>query len=79
MKKNFTIISICLAFILAFTATNVLAGENQYKIGSGDILYWFSSANTLAVEKMRINARQILMKVNFFFIMDPFFCCVSDL
>ena len=44
MKKNFTFISICLAFILTFTAFNVFAGEapksgeNHYKIGSGDIL-----------------------------------------
>jgi len=44
MKKHFIFISICLAFILIFTASNVFAGEasksgeNQYKIGSGDIL-----------------------------------------
>ena len=44
MKKYFIFISICLAFILIFTASSVFAGEvsksgeNQYKIGSGDIL-----------------------------------------
>ncbi len=44
MKKNFILISICLAFVFPFTASNVFAGEasksseNQYKIGSGDIL-----------------------------------------
>ena len=44
MKKYFTFISVCLAFIFTFTASNVFAGEasksreNQYKIGSGDIL-----------------------------------------
>ncbi|MCP4370812.1 MAG: polysaccharide export protein, partial [Deltaproteobacteria bacterium] len=38
MKRNFTFISICLVFILTFTATSIFADENQYKIGSGDIL-----------------------------------------
>jgi len=44
MKKQFIFISICLAFIITFIASNVFAGEasklgeNQYKIGSGDIL-----------------------------------------
>ncbi len=38
MKKHFIFISICLVFILTFTATYVFADVNQYKIGSGDIL-----------------------------------------
>ena len=38
MKKNFTFIYICLAFILTFSATHIFADENQYTIGSGDIL-----------------------------------------
>jgi len=44
MKKQFIFISICLAFIIIFIASDVFAGEasksgeNQYKIGSGDIL-----------------------------------------
>jgi len=44
MKKQFIFISICLAFILTLTASNVFAGEasksaeNQYKIGNSDIL-----------------------------------------
>ena len=44
MKKQFILISICLAFILTFAPSNVFADEasksreNQYKIGSGDIL-----------------------------------------
>jgi polysaccharide biosynthesis/export protein len=50
MKKQFIFISICLAFIITFTASSVYAGEqkpstvdtksgsNYYRIGSGDIL-----------------------------------------
>jgi len=50
MKKQFIFISICLAFIIAFAASSVYAGEqkpstvdtksgpNSYRIGSGDIL-----------------------------------------
>ena len=44
MKKNFILISICLAFIITFTASSVYSGEasksatNFYRIGSGDIL-----------------------------------------
>jgi len=44
MKKHFTFIIICLAFILTYTVSNVFAGEaskpgeNRYRIGSGDIL-----------------------------------------
>jgi len=44
MKKYFIFLSICLAFILTYTASSVFAGEasksgeKQYKIGSGDIL-----------------------------------------
>jgi len=44
MKKHFIFISLCLAFIITFVVSNAFAseasksGENQYKIGSGDIL-----------------------------------------
>ena len=44
MKKHSIFLSICLALIITFTASNAFAGEvsksgeNQYKIGSGDIL-----------------------------------------
>ena len=44
MKKHFIFTSICLAFILTFTASNVFAGDasksgpKSYRIGSGDIL-----------------------------------------
>jgi len=44
MKKQFIFISICLTFIITLTASSVFAeeasksDENQYKIGSGDLL-----------------------------------------